>query len=498
MLSTRSPHTMPPALRRSPARPWRVRVAMLMAIAAVALGLTPGAARAAGWWWQPPQQLTWYWQLSGTVAIEPVQATDVDGFTTSAATVAALHAAGQRVICYVDAGTWEPDRPDAASFPSAVIGASVSGWPGEHWLDVRQLAVLEPIMASRFAMCAAKGFDAVEPDNIDGYANDTGFPITAQQQLAYNAWIAQEVHGLGMAILQKNDPDQTAQLQPLFDGALAEQCNEYSECSAYAPYVAAGKPVLDAEYETGLSPGFCAADAAAGIMGALYDLDLGSASGYRPCFGPSPQGPPVVPGPPAATIAAPAVTAPATPAVTAPPAVATTATAVVRDRRAPRVAIGRPSRGMRTGRVRLRLRCPSGQSYCDAHVSITARATRGVRRVRVLYRRRVRIAGGHTATISLRRPDRTGRGGPRRLIHVTIAVSSVDAAGRRATVTRQGTLRLRHRRAVARGWSRRLVRAGRRVGARALRRRPASARRHRRSSGHRTVTHAREPATVRG
>jgi hypothetical protein len=61
-----------------------------------------------------------------------VQASDVDGFDTSAATVAAFHARGQRMIYYIDVGTAENWRPDYASFPSSVLGAS-SGWPGEQW-----------------------------------------------------------------------------------------------------------------------------------------------------------------------------------------------------------------------------------------------------------------------------------------------------------------------------------------------------------------------------
>ena len=157
----------------------------------------------------------------------------MDGFDNSAATVADFHSLGQRVICYIDVGTWENWRPDASQFPSSVLGNS-NGWPGERWLDIRQLSVLEPIMTQRFEMCQQKGFDAVEPDNVDGYENSTGFPITAAQQLTYDTWVAQEVHSLGMAVFQKNDPDQASQLEPYFDGVIDEQCNQYSECSSRA------------------------------------------------------------------------------------------------------------------------------------------------------------------------------------------------------------------------------------------------------------------------
>jgi hypothetical protein len=242
-------------------------------------GSTGGSS---GGHWIPPQHLTWYWQLQGTINNnEPVAAYDIDGFDNSPAEVATLHGQGKHVICYVDAGTYEPDRPDSSHFPASVLGSDVEGWPGERWLDISNLSVLEPIMTARFQMCREKGFDAVEPDNMDGFENASGFPLTAQQQLTYDEWIAGEVHGLGMAVLQKNDGEQAAQLQSHFDGALDEQCNQYKECASFQPYLSAGKPMLNAEY--GSSNAFCAADNAAGIMGARFDLDLTGAT-FEPCW----------------------------------------------------------------------------------------------------------------------------------------------------------------------------------------------------------------------
>jgi hypothetical protein len=253
----------------------------VVAIAVIALASSAGAA-AAGAWWLPPQNLTWYWQLQGTVNNgEPVAAYDIDGFENSAAEVATLHAQGKHVICYIDAGTAENFRPDYSSFPKSVLGRS-NGWPGEKWLDIRQLSVLEPIMTARFQMCREKGFDAVEPDNIEGYSNKSGFPLSARDQLTYNEWIAGEVHALGMAVLQKNDGEQTPQLESYFDGALSEQCNQYQECGSFQPYLSAGKPVLNAEYN--LIPNrFCAADNAAGIMGARFNLALNGKT-FKPCW----------------------------------------------------------------------------------------------------------------------------------------------------------------------------------------------------------------------
>jgi hypothetical protein len=242
----------------------------------------PGGGGSSAGRWVPPKSLTWYWQLQGTVNnSEPVAAYDIDGFDNSAAEVSTLHGQGKHVICYIDVGTAENWRADYSSFPASVLGSS-NGWPGERWLDISKLSILEPIMTARFQMCREKGFDAVEPDNMDGYENSTGFPLSASEQLTYDEWIAGEVHATGMAVLQKNDGEQTAQLEPYFDGALDEQCNQYHECSNFQAYLAAGKPVLNAEYSLSTSS-FCAADTAAGIMGARYSLELNGSS-FEPCW----------------------------------------------------------------------------------------------------------------------------------------------------------------------------------------------------------------------
>jgi hypothetical protein len=263
----------------------RNTVAVLLALAASALAACAGAALAppahAAGWWQPPAHVTWYWQLQGRlVTSHAVDVYDIDGFENEAAAVAALHALGRHVVCYIDVGTAENFRPDYHLFPKSVLGRT-NGWPGERWIDIRQLAVVEPIMLARFRMCAEKGFDAVEPDNMEAFANHSGFPITAQQQLTFNEWVAQAVHGLGMAVLQKNDGEQTATLEPYFDGALTEQCNQYAECASFAPYLAAGKPVLNAEYRLSTKR-FCAADRAAGIAGARFNLALNGRL-FEPC-----------------------------------------------------------------------------------------------------------------------------------------------------------------------------------------------------------------------
>ncbi len=180
---------------------------------------------------------------------------NIDGFDTSASTVASLHAQGRRVICYFSAGSWEEWRPDAATFPAEVLGRS-NGWPGERWLDIRRLDILAPIMGARLDMCKSKGFDAVDADNVDGYTNATGFPLTAADQLRFNRWLAQAAHARGLSIGLKNDLDQVGDLVADFDFAVSEQCMEYDECDLLLPFVQANKAVFHIEYNLDASV-FC-------------------------------------------------------------------------------------------------------------------------------------------------------------------------------------------------------------------------------------------------
>ena len=98
---------------------------------AIVCALAPAGARAASYW-TPPRQLTWYWQLTGTPSVEPVQATDMDGSDNSAATVAAFHARGQRAICYIDVGTWEDWRSDASAFPKQLAAFEEADKAGDQ------------------------------------------------------------------------------------------------------------------------------------------------------------------------------------------------------------------------------------------------------------------------------------------------------------------------------------------------------------------------------
>lgn len=230
--------------------------------------------------WQPPASTEWQWQLTGKLDLGvDVPVYDVDAFTTTKAEVARLRAAGRRVICYVSVGAFENFRPDSGDFPKQLVGKP-NGWPGENWLDIRDTTALEPILAARFELCARKGFDAVEPDNVDGYLNDTGFALTANDQLVFNRMVARLAHQRGMAVGLKNDPEQAAELEPDFDFAVVEECVRHDECAAYQPFLRAGKPVFAVEYGGDLDK-LCAVARDLGLSAMRKPQDLGPAR--EPC-----------------------------------------------------------------------------------------------------------------------------------------------------------------------------------------------------------------------
>src|SRR5262249_26019023 len=132
--------------------------------------------------WVPPPGTTWQWQLTGVIDTSfDVAMYDIDLFDAPQTVIDSLHAQGRIVICYFSAGSYENWRSDASSFPSASLGNALSGWPGERWLDVRSDAV-RTIMRARLDRAVTKRCDGVEPDNVDGFANNTGFPLTAADQ----------------------------------------------------------------------------------------------------------------------------------------------------------------------------------------------------------------------------------------------------------------------------------------------------------------------------
>jgi hypothetical protein len=270
-------------------------VAAIMAL--VGLSVTLTAAATAGGVWVPHPGEQWQVQLQGNVrtnlcavpyaggpCVRP-NVYDIDlyaknGVTLNSAAVSAIHAAGGRAVCYVDAGTWEDWRPDANAYPANVLGLP-DGWPGERWLDITATSVLLPIVDARVSKCAAAGFDAVDFDNVDGYTNDTGFALTASDQLTFNTDLAAIAHEHGLSVGLKNDLGQLSALQSTFDFAVNEQCAQYKECAAYDGWTGVGKAVVEIEYSG--RPGRYCADAALNGRDAIHKSRALNADPWRPC-----------------------------------------------------------------------------------------------------------------------------------------------------------------------------------------------------------------------
>jgi hypothetical protein len=251
-----------------------------------------------GGWWSPPLESAWQWELDhplnlasasdmglgdhtfdGSAARAPT-VFDIDGFDNSPATVAALHARGDHVICYVEVGAAERFRSDYGSFAAADLGTTVSGYPTERYLNINDPAVTT-VIEHRISMCAAKGFDAIEPDIDDSYTHPTGFSISEADNVRFDATLARFAHHLGLGWGLKNGDNTdgfAAHLLPSVDFELDEQCFEYGSCGTFSPsFRQAGKAVFEVEYIDDGAPSqasYCPRAIADGFNASLFDVAL--------------------------------------------------------------------------------------------------------------------------------------------------------------------------------------------------------------------------------
>lgn len=177
----------------------------------------------------------------------------LDLFDTSTSRIQTVKSRGNMVVCYFSAGSWEDWRSDAGSFPSSSKGRNLDGWAGEKWLDYRNSTVLS-LMKKRIQLAKQKGCDGVDPDNIDGHTNSTGFSLSSSNQSTFLRALATEARNQGLKIGLKNSAETASSLEPYFDWVVAEECMRYNECSAYKnSFGKKGKPVLLIEYTGGSS-----------------------------------------------------------------------------------------------------------------------------------------------------------------------------------------------------------------------------------------------------
>lgn len=208
----------------------------------------PGEPYPSGDVWQPSSGTSWQWQLTGTVDLSfDVDMYDVDLFNTPDGTIDKLHDDGRVVICYFSAGSYETWRDDANQFPEESLGSVMEDWQDERWLDVRNEGV-RSIMLGRLDLAMNKGCDGVEPDNVDGYSNSSGFDFSALDQIEYNRFIADEAHKRGLSVGLKNDTCQLDNLVDWYDWGLNEECYTYNECDVYDVFLNSDKAVFHVEY----------------------------------------------------------------------------------------------------------------------------------------------------------------------------------------------------------------------------------------------------------
>ena len=201
-----------------------------------------------GSWYKPNVQTSWEIQLQGDLKTNyDVTLYDVDLFDTSVTTIQALKNSGRKVICYFSAGSYEDWRIDKDTFPPEVLGNTLAHHATEKWLDISNVA-LAPVMQARLDLAVQKGCDGVDPDNMDGYANDTGFELSMDDQLAYDIFIANEARKRGLSVGLKNNLNQITKLEPYYDFSINEQCHRYNECDMLLPFIQNNKPVFSIEY----------------------------------------------------------------------------------------------------------------------------------------------------------------------------------------------------------------------------------------------------------
>ncbi len=155
----------------------------------------------------------------------------------------ATPAAGKYNICYVNAfqvqpgevSWWQQNHDDLLLRDSDGEYVVDGDWD-EILLDIRTAAkrtAIAAIVNGWISGCAADGFKAVEPDNIDSYDRSDDL-LTMANAVAYLKLLAPYAHAAGLAIGQKNTVELGTKGKAAgLDFAIAEECGRYNECGDY-------------------------------------------------------------------------------------------------------------------------------------------------------------------------------------------------------------------------------------------------------------------------
>lgn len=110
-------------------------------------------------------------------------------------------------------------------------------WPDEHIIDISTAAKRSAAASRQYISidaCAAAGYAAVEFDNLDSYTRSAG-GLSLNDAVAFAGLLVQYAHTAGLAAGQKNTAELGARGRDQigFDFAVAEECDQFSECSSY-------------------------------------------------------------------------------------------------------------------------------------------------------------------------------------------------------------------------------------------------------------------------
>jgi hypothetical protein len=264
-----------------------------------------------GTFWQPAQNSEWQWEIDHALSTTSTSdmgtgitayngntapATnptvyDIDAINNPASTVTALQGLNNHVICYIEVGTagnyyTAAEEGIATSYYAQLsaagdLGSKLSGYP-EYFLNINSASTVSIVESMIQQQCAAKGFNGVETDLDETFGNNegtTGFTITQANEVAYLTSLANYMHSIGLAWISKDLSDTGSQsfvsaLEPLSQGMVDEQANQYGSISLDNVFLSAGKPIFDAEYAPETQAEFCAYDNTNNINGVLFPVNL--------------------------------------------------------------------------------------------------------------------------------------------------------------------------------------------------------------------------------
>ncbi|MCW2798729.1 MAG: hypothetical protein JWQ70_201 [Aeromicrobium sp.] len=163
---------------------------------------------------------------------------------------------GTYSICYVNAFQTQPGELSwwKSHHPTLLLRNPKTndlvhdpGWPDEALLDIStqaKRAAAADVVGRWFDGCAADGYQAVEPDNLDSWTRSRKL-LTETDAIDFAKLLIDRAHRARLAIAQKNAAELSSKRLG-FDFAVAEECEQYRECGAYtATY---GKKVIEIEY----------------------------------------------------------------------------------------------------------------------------------------------------------------------------------------------------------------------------------------------------------